>query len=537
MVERIMWRFLERNAKEYPDLEAYRYLGRSETYEQVDEKSDILAKHLIRMGVKKGDRISAYIPPVPEFLLFFMATSKLGAILTPLDTRFKSTELTYTNDIAQPNVFIYQPFLQSTQTNFEEQVKEMLPQFQKNVKHYISLGETKIPKAVTMQSLLKDPLHELDGELEKRKKAAREEDPILIIFTTGTTGPPKATLLTHKSISSMCLNEVKATKASPEDRVLCHFTPSHVAGSCEIVSTAIVGPLTTVFLDHFNPKTTLDTVQNEKVTMWGQIPTMFQLEFVLPNFNDYDFSSVRLCIIAGEPPTKELVQRLQKIGQGHVITGWGLTETSGFATWTEIDDTFDNLSNTVGKAAGDYKIKIVDIDNPKKELKTGEIGEIAVIGDCNMAGYFGNPEETKKTLLEGNMLLTGDVGYLREDGYLVLTARKKEIIRYAAYNIYPPEVEDYITKYPGIIQAAVVGVPDPIYTEVPWAIVRPNPWVEKKVTAEELIEYCKKGLADYKVPRRIIFKDNLPLTRVAKIDKKALKAEAIEIAKKEGKIK
>lgn len=135
------------------------------------------------------------------------------------------------------------------------------------------------------------------------------------------------------------------------------------------------------------------------------------------------------------------------------------------------------------------------------------------------------------------MLLTGDVGYLREDGYLVLTARKKEIIRYAAYNIYPPEVEDYITKYPGIIQAAVVGVPDPIYTEVPWAIVRPNPWVEKKVTAEELIEYCKKGLADYKVPRRIIFKDNLPLTRVAKIDKKALKAEAIEIAKKEGKIK
>ncbi|MFB0561216.1 MAG: class I adenylate-forming enzyme family protein [Candidatus Lokiarchaeia archaeon] len=536
MEERIMWRYLERNSKEYPDLAAYRYLGKSGTYKEVDEISDILAKHLIKMGVKKGDRVSAYIPPIPEFLLFFMATAKLGAIITPLDTRFKTTELTYTNDIAQPSVFIYQPFLESTQADFEEQVKEMLPQFEKNVKHYISVGESKMPKAVTVESMLKDPLNELDDELEKRKKEAHEEDPILIIFTTGTTGPPKATLLSNRSIASMCSYEAEATKASTEDRVLCHFTPSHVAGSCEIVATTVIGPATTVFLDHFNPATTLDTVQNEKVTMWGQIPTMFHLEFALPNFDDYDFSSVRLCIIAGEPPTKELIQRLQTIGEGHVITGWGLTETSGFATWTELDDTFDNLSNTVGKAAGDYQIKVVDIDNHTKELPQGEIGEIAVVGDCNMAGYFGNPEETKKTLLKDNMLLTGDVGYLKEDGYLVLTARKKEIIRYAAYNIYPPEVEDYLTKHECVVQAAVVGIPDPTYTEVPWAIIRPNPFIEKKITAEELKEYCEKGLADYKVPRRFIFKDALPLTRVAKIDKKVLKAEAIEIAKKEGKI-
>nr|MDO8081212.1 class I adenylate-forming enzyme family protein [Candidatus Freyarchaeota archaeon] len=536
MDERIMWRYLERNSKEYPDLEAYRYIGKSGTYKELDEISDILAKHLIKMGVKKGDRAAAYIPPIPEFLLFFMATAKIGAILTPLDTRFKKTELSYTNNIAQPNVFIYQPFLESTKSDFEEQVKEMLPEFEKNVKHYISIGESKIPKAVTVESLLKDPLNKLDKELEKRKKAAREEDPILIIFTTGTTGPPKATLLTNKSISSMCLNEIKTCEATPEDRVLMHFTPSHVAGSCEIASTVILTPATTVILDHFNPTDTLNTVQNEKVTMWGQIPTMFQLEFILPNFNDYDFSSVRLCIIAGEPPTKDLIERLQKIGQGHVVTGWGLTENSGFATWTKVDDTFDNLCNTVGKAAGDYKLKIVDIDDPKKELKTGEIGEIALKGDCIMAGYFGNPEETAKALIKDGWLLTGDVGYLRPDGYLILTARKKEIIRYAAYNIYPPEVEDYLTKYPGVVQAAVVGVPDPTYTEVPWAIIRPNPWVEKKPTAEELKEYCKKGLADYKIPRRFIFKDNLPLTRVAKIDKKVLKAEAIEIAKKEGKI-
>jgi len=532
--ERILWKYLERNYKEYPDLEAYRYLGKGATYKEVDEVSDVLAKHLIRMGVKKGDRVSAFIPSIPEFLLFFMATAKLGAIITPLDVRFKSTELKYTNTIAQPNVFIYQPFLESTQTNYEEQVKEMLPEFEKNVKHYISIGETTIPNAVTLESMLREPLSELDDELEKRKKEAREEDPILIIFTTGTTGPPKATLLSNKSITSMCLNEVKAARASPEDRILCHFTPSHVAGSCEIVASAIVAPLTTVFLDHFNPATTLETVQNEKVTMWGQIPTMFHLEFALPNFDDYDFSSIRLIIIAGEPPTKELVQRLQTIGQGHVITGWGLTETSGFATWTEIDDSFENLTGSVGKAAGDYVIKIVDIDDPTKELPAGEIGEIAVIGDCNMVGYFNNPEETEKTLLPGNMLLTGDVGYLREDGYLVLTARKKEIIRYAAYNIYPPEVEDYLTKHEGVVQAAVVGVPHPTYTEVPWAIIRPNPFIEKKVTEEELREYCEKGLADYKIPRRFIFKDTLPLTRVAKIDKKVLKAEAIEIAKKEG---
>jgi len=175
----------------------------------------------------------------------------------------------------------------------------MLPEFEKNVKHYISIGKTTIPNAVTLESMLREPLSELDDELEKRKKEAREEDPILIIFTTGTTGPPKATLLSNKSITSMCLNEIEATGATTEDRILCHFTPSHVAGSCEIVASAIVAPLTTVFLDHFNPATTLETVQNEKVTMWGQIPTMFHLEFALPNFDDYDFSSIRLIIIAG----------------------------------------------------------------------------------------------------------------------------------------------------------------------------------------------------------------------------------------------
>ncbi len=535
MEERIMWRCLEKNSKEFPDLEAYRYLGKSGTYRELDEISDVLAKHLIKRGVKKGDRVSAFIPPIPEFLLFFMATAKIGAIITPLDTRFKKTELSYTNTIAQPNVFIYQPFQESTKSDFEEQVKEMLPEFKNNVKHYISIGESTIPKAVTVESLLKDPLDKLDKELEKRKKAIRVEDPILIIFTTGTTGPPKATLLTNKSIASMCSNEIKICGATPDDRVLMHFTPSHVAGSCEIASTAILGPATTVILDHFNPTDTLDTVQNEKVTLWGQIPTMFQLEFILPNFDDYDFSSVRLCIIAGEPPTKDLVERLQKIGEGHVATGYGLTETSGFATWTKVDDTFDNLCHTVGKAARGYKIKIVDVDNPKKELKQGKIGEVAVKGDCNMAGYFNNPEETAKTLTKDGWLLTGDVGYLRPDGYLILTGRKKEIIRYAAYNIYPQEIEDYLTKYPGVVQAAVVGVPDSSYTEVPWAIIRPNPWVDKKPTAEELEKYCKKGMADYKVPRRFIFKDNLPLTRVAKIDKKILKAEAVEIAQKERK--
>nr|MDO8076819.1 class I adenylate-forming enzyme family protein [Candidatus Freyarchaeota archaeon] len=217
MEERILWKYLERNYKEHPDLEAYRYLGKGATYKEVDEVSDVLAKHLIRMGVKKGDRVSAFIPSIPEFLLFFMATAKLGAIITPLDVRFKSTELKYTNTIAQPNVFIYQPFLESTQANYEEQVKEMLPEFEKNVKHYISIGETTIPNAVTLESMLREPLSELDDELEKRKKEAREEDPILIIFTTGTTGPPKATLLSNKSITSMCLNEVKATGATPED--------------------------------------------------------------------------------------------------------------------------------------------------------------------------------------------------------------------------------------------------------------------------------------------------------------------------------
>ena len=344
------------------------------------------------------------------------------------------------------------------------------------------------------------------------------------MYTSGSTGKPKGVVHTHASIVENIKVEVVKFYVDEETRCLLHFPINHVAADVEIGFAAIMAGGALIFMEQFDPVGALKTIEQEKITMFGQVPVMFLLQMKQPEFFQTDFSHVRLMAWAGAAAPRVMVDVLSKICAktgSMLMTGYGSTEVCGFITYTEKGDDIDTLLKTAGKVAPPFELKIVD--DQRRELPDGEIGEIAVRGPFMFKGYLNQPEATAQVLDNDGWYHTSDLAFKDPRGYITIIGRKSEMFKTGGENVYPREIEEVLETHASVLFCAVLGVPDEIYQEVGWAFVMPIPG--KEVTPEELRELCRSKLANFKVPKKFTIRPALPLLASGKVNKVALKEE------------
>lgn len=526
---------IEKWAKERSDKHAFIIYdtGKEVTYKEFNEAIIAMAFKLYNMGFRKGDIIATSLPFLYEHIILGYACAKLGIMWTPMDLRLKPPEIMKNLDLLKAKCKMYCHLGKTSVANFGmigAAVKKNTPwleyvvQFSTPDDKYRNgiLPAYQIAEEAKNEIIgaMKNP-ESMKGFMEECAKVG-EDDPIIIIFTTGSTGWPKPAMLTNKSITCQNLCLAKGFNIEDDDKMLVNLPPSHVGGITEQFMTPIFGGATCVVLHVFDPIKTLDAIQKYKVTTFGQIPALFVMEWRLPNYNDYDLSSLKFALYGGQAVDRPFLKKLSSMAP-KFGSGLGLTESSGFCTYTPLDGTVDDILAGLGT---DYPIYPMSVRKQMKEdgsagdeLPDGEIGEICFQGPQNFLGYFGNEEATRATLSTSGVLYTGDMGYKDESG-LHLSGRRKYLIKPKGYQVFPPEVEGFIAEIPQVEFVGVVGAKHEVFTDgiVAYIKVREG----ENLIEEEVYEHCK-GMAAYKRPSLIVFLDGFPLNRVAKTDYVVLK--------------
>ncbi len=511
--------------------------GKTVTYKQFNSLVDLFALRLLDMGIGKGDRVATMLVLVPEHVILMYACFKIGAIIAPLDVRLKEEEVVRDLGKIKPKAFF---FLGDTPLRDFREVGRAVRENCPYVQHLIQFtpnpqpgelleGAAAITDMMNKRKLVGLKLKDIfTGGLKRVHAQIDTHTPALIIFTTGTTGEPKPAVMSHENI--IIQNEVLARGFGyeidrSEMRMLINLPPSHVGCVTEQLMTTIFLGATAYMLRIFDPKMTLEAIEKHKITVLGQIPTQYRLEWALPEYSNYDLSSLRFAIYGGSAVDSAFLREMAKMAPGFG-TGMGMTETAGFYTFTARNITVDEMAGQVGAAFDELAPvtvrKPVQPDgNAGEELPDGEIGEICVHGPIVFLGYYNLPEETAKAVTGDGVLYTGDMGHYKMVGSnraLFLSGRQKFVIKQKGYQVYPDEVQEFISTYPKVDLVDVVGVKHHVFDEGIFAFVRPKKGVD--LTAEEIAEHCR-NIAAYKRPLHIEIwphDKEFPLTRVAKGD-------------------
>ncbi|MCC5859303.1 MAG: AMP-binding protein [Ectothiorhodospiraceae bacterium] len=513
------WHYVDHWANTRPDGEAVVFQDRRLNWKAFSEAVDAAAAAMLKAGVSKGDRVAMLAMARPEFLITFMAANKIGAVWLGLNPKFTLDELRYQIQDSAPRLLFAVDALQGQpltdtlealqrEDNGLEQVVVMgtPPAGMESFDDFVAAGQGRLP--------------------EVAGAAARVEptDDALIMYTSGSTGKPKGVVHTHASIIANIRNQAVAFGMDENTRALLHFPINHVAADVEIGFGTLYAGGCVVCMEGFDPVESIRVVRDERVTLLGQVPAMFLLQFQQPGFNGADLAGVRTFVWAGSPAPALLVQGLSAIAaqSGAVlVTGYGSTETCGFITYTRPGDDASRLVHTAGTAAPGFALRIVD--DAGEPLDTGRIGEIAVQGPFLFDRYWKRPDLTDQVMRDG-WYLTGDMGFLDQDGYIHITGRRSDMFKTGGENVYPREVEEVVELDDGVLFAAVIAVPDPVFQEVGWAYVMKQPG--RETDADRLQALCREKLANYKVPKRFFVRDSLPLLPNGKVDKQTLKREA-----------
>lgn len=518
------WQYVEYWSSVDPEFSALREGSRTVSAKDFEDMTDQLAKAFINLGVKKGDRIVTILPCGIDYIFTLIAAGKIGAILVPMDVKFRIADLKRFLSHAQPKVIVALPM--AGDHDIVESLNALGTEFNETKK--ILVGSSEFGES--FENLLKASF-DLDKGLKAAKLNQNKDDGALVIFSGGTTGVPKAALLSHENMALMSYIEFECFKgwlgpSIGERRIktLANLPPSHVGGTIEFIGTGIVGGLEMIVMDDWSPTMTLETIQREKILFMGGVPTMFAIILSLSDLDKYDLSSVKFVVFSGEKVSAELIEGIREKIAPIVINGYGSTEAGSEVTFTDPDDDPAKIAQGyVGELLPTVKIKIVDDDN---ELPQGEVGEVVISGPLSIKSYFNQPEEDQAGFTPDGWVRTGDLGYLTEDGGLYIQGRKKQIIRVGSYTVLPTEVEEVALKSPDVAMSAAIGVPDKIYGEVIWLFVTPEPG--RKVDEGKIIALCKKELAKFKVPKKVIIRETVPTTRIGKADRKALRKEVLE---------
>ncbi|MBI3851724.1 MAG: AMP-binding protein [Verrucomicrobia bacterium] len=518
----LLGELLSATAARLPDKEALVFGDQRVSWSEFDRRANNLAKAFLKLGIQRGERIGVISTTRPEYLYTYLAAARIGAVLVGFSVLYTPTELVRLAQLTRPVAMVV--LGKVADKKLAASIKPLIDRFS-FVRLFVVIGDEAPAGAIRFDDLIAGDYHNQDPALAARKAGLQENEAALIVFTSGSTGVPKGAVLTHKNIIDNIAVQVRQFGSHADVRSILHLPMNHVAGSTETTIPALMTGATLVLMDHFHPRGTLETIQRERITMLGQVPTMFIMEFNLPDFAQFDLSTLRTVVVAGAATPAPVMARMMKLNENvTVITGYGMTEVGGFVTYTAPDDVGETIARTVGKVAPEFELRIVD--DQHRELPTGQVGEVAIRGSCVMQGYFENPVETAAAIDAEGWFYSGDQGRLDARGYLTLVDRKKDMYITGGYNVYPREIEEHLSQHPQIAFVAVLGTKDDVMGEVGVAYVVARPGAT--LTADELKAHCKAGLAEYKIPRHFELQERLPLTPLGKVDKMKLRMDVAE---------
>ena len=485
-----------------------------EFYDQVVE----VAKGLIALGVKRGERVGVWSPNCYQWTLLQYATAKIGVILVNINPAYRTSELIYV--INQSGLSVMFSALQFKSSNYKKMMDDAR-EFTDTIRKAIFWDES-------WEHFLKEGKQISDETLRKYEEKVQFDDPVNIQYTSGTTGNPKGVTLSHHNILNNAYFIGLRMNYSHVDRVCIPVPFYHCFGmvignlACTVHGATMVVPN-----DSFDPVKTLETIEKERCTSLYGVPTMFIAELHEMEQKTYDLSSLRTGVMAGSLCPPEIMKKVKEQMNMHEITiCYGMTETSPVSTQTRIGVPFEKQIYSVGTIHDHLEIKIID---PKTQaiLKRGESGELCTRGYSVMLKYWNSPEATRQVIDEQRWMHSGDLAMMDEDGYLHISGRIKDLIIRGGENISPKEIEDFLYTYKGVMDAHVIGVPSEKYGEEIMAWIKPNEGVT--LTEEELRDFCKERIAHYKIPKYWKFVSEFPMT----ISGKIRKVEMREIAARE----
>lgn len=487
------------------------------TYTEFYEQVTAVAKGLIALGVKSGDRVGIWSPNCYEWTLLQYATAKIGVIMVNINPAYRTSELIYViNQSGLSYIFSAIQFKTSHYKKMIEDAREFTDTLRKEVywgeswEHFLAQG-----KKVS------------DEKLQSYEAKVQFDDPVNIQYTSGTTGNPKGVTLTHHNILNNAYFIGIRMNYTDKDRVCIPVPFYHCFGMVigNLCCTAH-GATMVIPNDSFDATKTLETVERERCTSLYGVPTMFISELYTLDRHPYDLSSLRTGVMAGALCPPEIMKRVKEQMNMHEITiCYGMTETSPVSTQTRIGVPFEKQIHSVGTIQDHIEIKIINPETKAIVLR-GESGELCTRGYSVMLKYWNSPQATAQVIDEQRWMHSGDLAMMDEDGYIHISGRIKDLIIRGGENISPKEIEDFLYTYEGVMDAQVIGVPSKKFGEEVMVWIKPNEGVT--LTEEELRNFCKDRIAHYKVPRYWKFVNEFPMTISGKIRKVEMREIAAE---------
>ncbi len=504
----LLYDIIARGATEYPERTAIIFRGSEITYGALAAQVNRLASALSKRGIGPSDRVAVLLPNCPQFTVAYFAASALGAVCVPANPLLKPAELAHIwSDSGVKIVFTATP---------------LLPHVHEAAKDVPSLtiivdclaAETADDRVVSFTSLIAEG----DPDPVLNTQHLTPNTPAVCIYTSGTTGRPKGALLSHKNLTTNCGQIKQILRFDENDNFLTVLPLFHSFAGTVCQNAALFCGSKTTYLEQFVPARVLDSIEAHKVTIFPGVPAMYGALLQFPTDRAYDLSSIRLCVSGGAPMPVALMQAFEKKFDTIVIEGDGPTECSPV---TSVNPPLGiRKPGSIGLALPGVDMRIFD-DNDR-EMPVGEVGEIVVRGNNVMLGYHNQPEATAEAMKNG-WYHTGDLGKVDEEGYFYIVDRKKDMLIVGGMNVYPREVEEVLYTHPALRDAAVIGAPDPLRGEEVVAVVVLKP--DANITDRELIHYCRERLANFKVPRKVIFRDAMPMGGTGKVLKRLLRKE------------
>ena len=490
------------------------------SYREFAAEVDAVALGLLEAGIGKGDRVGIWSPNRAEWTLVQFATAKIGAILVNINPAYRSEEVRYV--ITQAGIRMLISAREHKSSNYAEIIGRVRPECPDL--EQVVLFDGAEWEALVAAGRAADP-----ARLAEARARLAADDPINIQYTSGTTGFPKGATLSHHNILNNGYFVGELCGYTEADRICIPVPFYHCFGMVmgNLAATSH-GAAMVIPAASFEPRATLTAVAEERCTSLYGVPTMFIAELADPDFESFDLSSLRTGIMAGSPcPVEVMKQVIERMGMAEVSICYGMTETSPVSTQTRRDDTITQRTATVGRVGPHLEIKIVDPDTGLT-VPRGEPGELCTRGYSVMLGYWNDPDKTAEAIDAARWMHTGDLATMDDDGYVAITGRIKDMVIRGGENIYPREIEEFLYTHPDILDAQVVGIPDPKYGEelVAWIRMREG---AATLDAQTLAQFCGGRLAHYKIPRHVHVVEEFPMTVTGKVRKVDIRATSVRL--------
>ncbi|MBI3785323.1 MAG: acyl--CoA ligase [Deltaproteobacteria bacterium] len=505
---------LQSAAQQHPQAGAFRYRSESINYAEWNDLSGRLAAAFAARDIRRGDVVALLLPSTPLYLIAYLAAARLGAVTAGINARYRRTEIGHI--LRRSGARLLLAVERWHDADFRTAVEGQaggLPELKDII--WICGDDLRRDTRAVVGHVAGDcpPAHAI---------AVEPDDPVAIIFTSGTTGIPKGAWYSHRNL--LALAEIDTRRyAGGEIPFRKHLAAglsfAHI-GTMARIAIQIGHRGLSIIHDAFDPAAVLEVIESERLQHLGGIPTQIVMLLDHPDRSRRDLSSLRTVLLGGAPSSPELIRRIQR-ELGVVISMRYSSTEVGIATASLPDDSAELLTTTVGKATPGVELRIVDANN--RPLPVDDVGEVTVRSPATMRGYWHDPQATAAVLDADGWIHTGDLGFLDATGYLHLRGRQSEMFIRGGYNVYPGEVENLLAKHPKVARAAVLGVPDEKFGEIGWAFVVPRSTTEPP-SLEELRRFVGADLASFKRPDGLSVVRDLPVTPMFKIDKRALRA-------------